>query len=191
MMGSLLKLKQNMMEKVKIIDDLLDNNSFQNLNLTLLPSMEDARLPWYFGSITGENIDDLKNHQFTFLFYQGYPEFVIDENYPLVEPILKKIPDFYQPVRIKANLQPHSEEKYSSGWHWDYSFDQKPVKNAFVGIFYLNTNNGYTELDDGTKVDCVANRLLLFPNEMKHRGVSTNDTRFKSVINIVFTKYII
>ena len=190
------------MEKVKIIDDLLDNDSFQKLNLTLLPSMEDARLPWYFGSITGENKDSLKNYQFTFVFYKGYPDFFIDQNYPLVDPILRKIPDLYQLVRIKANLQPHSEEKYISDWHWDdigytpngdgtRSNEQMPIKNAYVGIFYLNTNNGYTELDDGTKVDCVANRLLLFPNEMKHRGVSANDTRFKTVINIVFTKYII
>ena len=180
------------MEKVKIIDDLLDNNSFQELNLTLLPSTEDARLPWYFGSIiTGENIDDLKNHQFTYVFYKGYPEFFLDQNYPLIDPILRKIPDLYQLVRIKANLQLHSEEKYISGWHWDDSIKQTPVKNAFVGIFYLNTNNGYTELDDGTRVDCVANRLLLFPNEMKHRGVSTNATRIKSVINIVITKYVI
>ena len=204
MIGNLQRLKQNMTEKVEIIDNLLDDYSFEQLKLGLLPDGENtAPLPWTFGGKAGGNTGELKNYQFNYLFYRGYPNFYCDQNYHLVDPILEKIPDLYQLVRIKANLQPHSEEKYVSAWHWDTSVGQErdennvvlkegtPIKNAYVGIFYLNTNNGYTELDDGTKVDSVANRLLIFPNEMKRRGVSTNDTMFKSVVNIVFVKHII
>ena len=194
------------MKKVEIIDNWLDDSSFDELKLALLPNENEegsAPLTWAFGGKAGGNTGELKNYQFTYLFHSGYPNFYTDSNYYLVYPIVRKIPDIYQLVRIKANLQPHSEEKYISAWHWDSSVGQErdennmiteggtPIKNAYVGIFYLNTNNGYTELDDGTKVDCVANRFLIFPNEMKHRGVSTNDTMFKSVVNIVFVKHII
>lgn len=202
MIGNLRRLKQNMMEKVEIIDDFLDDYLLQELKLGLLPNTENKpSLPWSFGEKAGGNTSALKNYQFTYLFYTGYPTLFCDDSYYLVDPIVQKIPDLYQLVRIKANLQPHSEEKYVSAWHWDSTFggvrdennklikQGKPIKNAYVCIFYLNTNNGYTELDDGTKVDCVENRLLIFPNEMKHRGVSTNDTMFKSVVNIVFVKY--
>ena len=193
-----------MIKKVEIIDDWLDDYSFDQLKLSLLPDgANTAPLPWGFGGKVGGNTEDLKNYQFTYLFYRGYPNFYTDNNYYLVDPIVEKIPDVYQLVRVKANLQPYSEEKYVSAWHWDSSVGQErdeknlvtkegtPIKNAHVAIFYLNTNNGYTELDDGTKVDSVANRLLIFPNEMKHRGVSANDTMFKSVVNIVFVKHII
>jgi len=192
------------MKKVEIIDDWLDGYSFNQLKLGLSPNEGgSASLGWTFGGKAGGNTGELKNYQFTYFFYEGYPDIYCDSNYHLVDPIIKKIPDIYQLVRIKANLQPHSEEKYVSAWHWDSAVGHErdennvitkegtPIKNAYVGIFYLNTNNGYTELDDGTKVDCVANRLLIFPNEMKHRGVSTNDTMFKSVVNIVFVKHII
>ncbi len=44
--------------------------------------------------------------------------------------------------------------------------------------------DGYTEFEDGTKVECVANRLVWFPSDIKHRGVSQLDTKVKSVINL-------
>ena len=36
-------------------------------------------------------------------------------------------------------------------------------------IYYINTNNGYTKLEDGTKVMSVANRLLLFDGSTSHK----------------------
>ena len=47
----------------------------------------------------------------------------------------------------------------------------------------MNTNNGYTELEDGTIVNCVENSLVTFPVKFRHRGVSQTDKQFKIVIN--------
>ena len=40
-----------------------------------------------------------------------------------------------------------------------------------TSVMYLNTNNGYTLFEDGTKVDSVANRLVTFNNSTKHSGI--------------------
>ena len=48
----------------------------------------------------------------------------------------------------------------------------------------MNTNNGYTEFEDGTKVESVANRFVSFPEKMKHRGTSCTDKKTRIVINI-------
>ena len=53
-----------------------------------------------------------------------------------------------------------------------------------VGIFYLNTNNGYTEFEDGSKVESVANRFVSFTGDLIHRGVSQTDTKARVVINL-------
>ena len=52
-----------------------------------------------------------------------------------------------------------------------------------TAIFYLNTNNGYTLFEDGTKVESVANRFVTFPNGLRHTGTSTTNASFRMVIN--------
>ena len=57
-----------------------------------------------------------------------------------------------------------------------------------TAIFYLNTNNGYTLFEDGTKVDSVANRMVMFNGNTKHTSAShTEGDRFRFVLNINFT----
>ena len=52
-----------------------------------------------------------------------------------------------------------------------------------TSIFYINSNDGYTEFEDGTKVESVANRLVTFPHHMKHRGTTCTNQPFRLVIN--------
>ena len=52
-----------------------------------------------------------------------------------------------------------------------------------TSIFYMNTNNGYTEFENGAKVESVENRMVVFPAEMKHRGTSCTDKKIRVVIN--------
>ena len=48
----------------------------------------------------------------------------------------------------------------------------------------MNTNNGYTRFEDGTKVESVANRMVTFPNQMMHTGTTTTDSEYRLVINL-------
>ena len=52
-----------------------------------------------------------------------------------------------------------------------------------TSIFYMNTNNGYTKFEDGTKVESVANRMVTFPANMKHAETSCTDEKIRVVIN--------
>ena len=59
----------------------------------------------------------------------------------------------------------------------------KLLKQSTTSIFYMNTNNGYTKFEDGTKIESVANRLVSFPSNMKHKGTSCTDEKTRVVIN--------
>ena len=61
--------------------------------------------------------------------------------------------------------------------------------SASTSIFYVNTCNGYTHFEDGTKVDSVANRLITFPTQTKHGGACCTDTVARIVINFNYHKY--
>ena len=52
----------------------------------------------------------------------------------------------------------------------------------------MNTNDGYTEFEDGTKVESVANRLVTFPANLKHTGTSCTDEKTRIVINFNYFK---
>ena len=52
-----------------------------------------------------------------------------------------------------------------------------------TSILYMNTNDGYTLFEDGTKVESVMNRLITFPYNMKHAGTTCTDVPFRMVIN--------
>ena len=61
--------------------------------------------------------------------------------------------------------------------HTGYPF---PHKSA---ILYINTCDGYTKFEDGTKIDSVANRMLVFEGETLHTSSSTTDQVVRCNIN--------
>ena len=156
-------------------------------------------IPWYYNEEKVGGEDNFNNYQFTHVFYETNSDarlFTRSEKFPLMLPILSRL-SIIGIYRIKANLEPlkvgldvwHGEEgtvsnvvsgvdRYYSPFHTDYECD-----NMTTGIFYMNTCDGYTEFEDGSKVECRANRFITFPSSLKHRGVSQLDARFKCVIN--------
>ena len=158
-------------------------------------------VPWYYNEakVNGPESDDINNYQFTHLFYEMDTEnraWTRSDQFPILTPFLSRL-EILGIYRIKANLEPlkvglnvwHGEEgtvsnevsgvdRYYSQFHNDCDCD-----NMTTGIFYMNTCDGYTEFEDGSTVECRANRFITFPTSMRHRGVSQLDSRFKCVIN--------
>ena len=73
-------------------------------------------------------------------------------------------------IRIKANLYPHTETLYEHQVHIDYPFLHSGA------ILSLNTCDGYTKLKDGTKIDSVANRVLIFNSSEEHCSTTIMET---------------
>lgn len=88
--------------------------------------------------------------------------------------------------RCKMNLNIKTKKTHVFyPFHQDFTTLQVPFTTA---VFYLNTNNGYTLFEDGTKVDSVANRMVMFNGNTKHTGAThTEGDRFRFVLNINFS----
>ena len=52
-----------------------------------------------------------------------------------------------------------------------------------TAIFYVNSNNGYTEFETGEQIRSLPNRMVTFPSNIKHRGVSSINSKERYVIN--------
>ena len=55
-------------------------------------------------------------------------------------------------------------------------------------IYYVNSNNGYTLFKASKKkVESVENRLVIFPTNLEHCGVSCTDNKQRIVINFNYS----
>jgi len=88
--------------------------------------------------------------------------------------------------RCKLNYGMRTFEPTIGGWHNDYT-NIEDWPNLKIALFYLNTNNGYTILEDGTKIESIENRLAIFDNTVIHTDCSQTDIEGRLVLNIAFT----
>ena len=94
-------------------------------------------------------------------------------------PILRKL-DAKAIYSVKANCNVRTQNIVRHGFHVDVptNYDSK------TAILYINTNNGYTEFENGERVESVANRLVLFDSELKHTGTTCTDQQRRVVLNL-------
>jgi Rps23 Pro-64 3,4-dihydroxylase Tpa1-like proline 4-hydroxylase len=56
--------------------------------------------------------------------------------------------------------------------------------NLKTAVFYINSNNGSTIFKDGTEIESIANRLVVFKSNLDHSSVSCTDQKARYVINL-------
>lgn len=159
---------------MKIIDNFLPEEKFKKIHSTLL----NADFPWYYAwsVLPQENLlcEEKYNYQFGHSFYANHG---FKSHYSeLLIPILELL----EPIaitRIKGLLLPRTEVNIEHGYHVDNPYNTK------VAIYYVNTNNGYTKFSDGSKVDSVENRIVLFDGNKFHTGSTCTDEKVRVAIN--------
>ena len=166
---------------MKIEDNFLDQKDFEELQKFLMGNM----FPWYYNSII-DFYEDEDKYQFIHVFYDNYaPTSSVIEN---INPILAKVGPL-SIWRIKANLLTKTSNIIENEFHVDLRFlSEEKRKHWTTSIFYVNTNNGYTKFEDGTKIESVANRMVSFPTNTQHKGTSCTDQKTRVVINFNYFK---
>jgi hypothetical protein len=81
-------------------------------------------------------------------------------------------------VRMKMNFYPRTGKVEIHEPHLDYPYDHKGC------LFSFNTCDGFTQLEDGTRIESVANRALLFNPRTRHSSTSTTNDKGRFNINI-------
>lgn len=129
--------------------------------------------------------DDPKEFQFTHIIFDANKGQVSPISQDVIDIFLNKL-NAYVLLRIKANLNPNVTNVEPREYHTDFVGDVN--KHSFTSIFYVNSNNGYTIFEDGTKVESVANRLITFPGYLTHTGTSCSDQKSRVVLNFNYFK---
>ena len=159
----------------KVIDNYL---SKQDANF-IATNMMGQEFPWYY------NDGHTEYPQLVHLFWipsEGIERFgrtSIQASYwDILTPLLRKL-QALAIIRIKANCNWRVDNAIARPFHVD--FESIQCKTA---IYYVNTNDGYTLLKDGTKINSVANRLLIMDSDVEHAAVPSTDTERRVLINL-------
>jgi len=167
---------------VDIKENFLEPGVFSNLRGLLCLDT----FPWYYGPVlnyddesevgikTSTMCKDLFNHQFVHSVYSNYR--IRSNIFDILEPVFEEM-DIKSLIRIKINLNPRTERVIEHGLHTDYNYD------STTSILYVNTNDGYTKFEDGTKIESKDNRLITFPSSMYHTGTTCTNAPGRIVIN--------
>ena len=157
----------------QIYDNFLNSEDFKQLQF-----LQSVFFPWYMQDHIagqGDKIRDREDTYFTHLFYRDdvwHSKFTRH-----IDPLLKKL-NPKTLLRIKGNLYVKTYKRFDHNPHTDYPFEHKGA------IFYINSNDGKTVLEDGKEIDSVANRLLLFDSSKPHNSTSCTNANCRININI-------
>ena len=158
--------------KYTVTDDFLDKMDFEKIKKIILG----PEFPWFFKNDVAYD----KKHKTHFYWVHGFfmhGRGVTSPIYNTLNPLLKKL-EAKAFIRIRANLYSNQGKIIEHEKHSDFPFEHK------AALFSLNTCNGFTTLADGTKIESVANRLLVFDASTAHHSSTCTDAKVRCNINI-------
>jgi len=170
---------------VNVIDDFLPQEEFEKIRDLIMWNVDFAFYMQKSVSTFGD--DNCLDHGFwnwyaTHVAFRdddynsptGYrKECILSRHFQLIYdtfiPRFEKMGIYTRLQRIKINMYPHTKEVMEHKPHYDTDV---PHRGA---LFSLNTCNGFTKLHEGTKIDSVENRLMLFhPNYLHNSSTASN-----------------
>jgi hypothetical protein len=157
---------------IKIIDNFLDKETHKKIYNILT---KDESFPYFF--LNG--VADRKHNDFMFVHILYLHDKGINSKYfELIGlPLINKL-SFKGLIRAKINCYSNQGEQIKNGFHTDYNTKHK------VALYSVNTNNGYTEFENGDKYFSKENQIIIFDGNLKHRSVTQNDKHLRLNINI-------
>ena len=139
--------------EIKVIDDFLPEEEFNTIQTVMMSSY----FKWYYNAITVYDTDQYRNNlndrgQLTHTFLkEGMKE--ISDDISMLNPMFYKLGVDYL-YRAKANMRMRTDTIELSQYHVD------PYENCMTSIYYINTNDGYTQFEDGSRIDSLALSLI-------------------------------
>ena len=164
----------------EVIDNFLEPEDFKILTDDILSTNSGFSVfPWY--AQQGVTVTDGRNNDHWNLIHSFY------QNYEIQSGFFKHLSDVIDKlqikslIRIKANLYPKTDKIIEHDFHADFDFSHKS------GLYSLNTNNGCTIMEDGERIESVANRMIIFDASKLHKSTTCTDENFRA--NIVFNYF--
>ena len=158
---------------MRIVDDFLPQPFFDEL----VAKVESEDFPWFYSGYVSA-VSDTSDFYYIHTLYNNYKP--NSGMFNAIGPVL----DLLQPkaiIRCRAISYIGKSDLIEHGKHTDFGWPHQ------VCILYLNTNDGFTRLDNGDKIMSVANRALFIDGTTVHN--SSNCTNAKRRLVLTFNYF--
>jgi len=157
--------------KPKLVKNFLEPAVFKKVQDDIASSY----FPWFYqDNVAYESRAEKKTFCFTHMFYRDNER---SQSFDFIKPILEQL-DIKSLIRAKANFFPNQGKQYLHPMHNDFPYKHKGF------LFSLNTTDGYTLFEDGTKIIGRENQGMHFNPLVPHRSTSPTDAKRRININI-------
>lgn len=173
-------------EHYTVVDDFLSQEEHQQMYRILMHNAEEYTsiqdlqdcVPMYYSQYVADESDTKGSGYFLNMMYHAPVPY--NQYFDIIcGPLLSKV-DFKAVIRAKVNWFPRTPEVRQNGMHQDFTYPHHTL------LYSVNTCDGYTTLECGTKIDSVANRALIFRGDLPHSSSTTSDKALRCNININF-----
>ena len=156
----------------EIKDNFLEDEPFKFIEQQLMGS----QFPWYYQpNVVSEDGDTD--------YYFSHQMYVSDKWQSDSEMIARPLLDAISPsslIRVKANCYPRTEKILTHKAHIDQTWEHNAC------LLYINDNNGFTIMHDGTKIESKRNRLVLFNGSKDHCSTTCTDAHVRVNLGVNF-----
>lgn len=160
------------MSEFKIIDNFLHPSDAEKLSEAILC----PTFPWTFADKIAGNEEGYSNENIYFLhtIYDGYRP--CSDIWNMMQPFMEFLSpkalirakiNMYLPTKDRANHNPHVDQLYPH----------------YGALYYINDNDGVTTMHDGTQIESVANRLVIFDSSLEHSSSSCTNAQRRVTMN--------
>ena len=172
-----------MVKGVEVYDDYLPHRLYVNIHDYWMGKKDKGDIahscPWVIDN--GSYQDHI---QYVHMVYSNH--MILTPGWETVIPIIEE-EDMVAIARIKGNAISKTDNLIVFP---DYHCDFVPeIEYMFTGIYYINSNDGYTLFENGEKVESVGNRFVRFPANMRHTGTTCTNADRRLLINFNYFKY--
>jgi len=162
---------------IKVYKNVLQTNEYNKI----LSQVQSKNIAWYKVPILNDNNVCQLTHK---LYFEHN---ITSDYFSLFQPIFDIInAKMYHRVKLNCNFRQENKGELG-GFHYDYLHNNKPVEELKIAIYYINSTNGKTlinENDNIVEVDCEENSLVTFPNTYEHTATQHTNKEFRYVLNI-------
>ena len=166
--------------KVKVVDNFMPEDVFKEIQ-TIVTGI---RIPWYHQErvVYDDDAYGLDTYILHTLFENnnsiiGEDRGVLSNMYNMFVPFLEKV-GVNVLMRLKLNNYTRTDSIVEHKLHIDHPIEHK------VCLWSINTNDGYTLLENGDKINSIENRALFFNSNVLHASTTCTDKKCRINVNL-------
>lgn len=158
---------------MNITDDTLEKEYFTMLQGVVMGH----NFPWEYQARVANPWEN--NNEHFYFVHRLYERFSPVSSF--MEPLddyLIKVLNVKSIIRARVLLYPNQGKFIEHDPHVDFEYSHN------AALLYFNDNDGYTKMEDGTKIESVANRNVIFDGSKPHNSTNCTNEKARFVLAV-------